>query len=71
MINLSFDEFMSAEFALYENNPVIRNPINSFVVADPSVLTPDLTPDGKWHLFCHTFYGVYHYESADGISFKP
>ncbi len=70
MLNLTFDEFLKADFSLYENNPIIHNPANSFVVADPSVLTPDISHDGKWHLFCHTFFGVYRYESEDGISFS-
>lgn len=70
MINLTFENFMKAEFKLYENNPIIHNPMYSPVIADPSVLTPEISHDGKWHLFCHTFLGVHHYESADGISFK-
>lgn len=70
MQNLSFSDFMNAEFRLYENNPVLKNPPSSFVVADPSVLTPETSHDGKWHLFCHTFFGVYRYESEDGISFE-
>ena len=70
MINLTLEEFLSTDFKLYENNPVIHNPINSPVIADPSVLTPEISLDGKWHLFCHTFLGVYRYESSDGISFK-
>lgn len=70
MINLTFKEFCNAQFSLYENNPVIRNPINSFVIADPSVLTPAESHNGKWQLFCHTFFGIYRYESNDGISFE-
>jgi beta-xylosidase len=70
MKNLTFADINGADFRLYENNPVIHNPIYSNVAADPSVLTPDCTHDGKWHLFCHTMIGVYHYESNDGISFK-
>lgn len=70
MINLTFDEFLKADFSLYEGNPIIHNPPSSFVVADPSVLTPENSHDGKWHLFCHTFFGVYRYDSDDGISFK-
>lgn len=70
MHNLSFKDINNANFRLYENNPVIHNPKSSFVIADPSVLTPDMSHDGKWHLFCHTFFGVYQYDSDDGISFK-
>lgn len=69
MTNLSFNQINNAQFTLYENNPVIHAPAESFVIADPSVLTPDMCHDKKWHLFCHTFFGVYHYESNDGISF--
>lgn len=70
MVSVSFDEFLNVDFELFENNPVIKNPLNSFVIADPSVLTPEFSHDNKWHLFCHTFFGVYHYLSNDGISFK-
>ena len=70
MKNLTFADINGANFKLYENNPVIRYPMFSNVVADPSVITPDISHDGKWHLFCHTMYGVYRYESNDGISFK-
>lgn len=67
--NLCFDDINNAEFKLYEGNPIIHNPPSSFVIADPSVLTPDESHDGKWHLFCHTFFGVFHYDGTDGINF--
>lgn len=70
MKNITFDEFNDLNFSLYKGNPIIKNPFGSFVVADPSVLTPDNSHDGKWHLFAHTFYGVYRYDSDDGIYFK-
>lgn len=70
MNNLTFEQFNNADFKLFDGNPIIKNPLNSFVIADPSVLTPDISHDGKWHLFCHTFFGVYRYESVDGINFK-
>ncbi len=70
MNKISFDEFVNLDFKLYKNNPIIKNPWNSFVIADPSVLTPDCSHDNRWYLFCHTFFGVYHYVSDDGINFK-
>ena len=70
MNTLSFNDINNAEFTLYEGNPIIRNPLSSFVVADPSVLTPEMSHDKKWHLFCHTFLGVYMYDSEDGITFE-
>lgn len=70
MENLCFNDFDSLEFKLYKANPIIKNPLSSFVIADPSVLTPEFSHDGKFHLFCHTFFGVYMYDSSDGIHFK-
>lgn len=70
MNNITFEQFNNAHFKLFSGNPVLTNPLNSFVIADPSVLTPDISHDGKYHLFCHTFFGVYRYESTDGINFK-
>lgn len=70
MHNITFEQFNEACFTLYKNNPIIHNPPSSFVIADPSVLTPDISHDKKWHLFCHTFFGVHHYVSDDGINFK-
>lgn len=70
MIDLTFEQFNSLEFKLYDGNPIIRNPWNSFVIADPSVVAEDASPDGKIHLFAHGFFGVYRYISDDGISFN-
>lgn len=70
MLNLTFEDIMNADFKLYEGNPIIKNPPSSFVIADPSVLTPEESHDGKWHLFCHTFFGVFRYTGEDGISFR-
>ena len=69
MQNLTFDDINNAEFTFYENNPVIRYFGGSFTAADPSVLTPRESLDGKWHLFCHTFFGVYRFDSEDGVRF--
>ena len=70
MENITFEQFESLNFSFYSGNPVLKYTLPSMVVADPSILTPDKTPDKKWHLFAHTFFGVYHYVSEDGISFS-
>lgn len=70
MKNLSFSDIESAGFSFFKANPVLKYSLPSLVVADPSILTPDKTPDKKWHLFAHTFFGVYHYASDDGNSFR-
>lgn len=69
MVNLTFENINNAEFSLFSVNPVLKHPLNSFVVADPSIITPDKAKDKRWHLFAHTFFGIFHYISDDGISF--
>lgn len=69
MLNITFEQLKNAEFVLYENNPVLK-PFDSFVVADPSLLTPNEAPDGRWHLFFHTNLGLYHSDSPDSTSFR-
>lgn len=70
MENLTLAQFRNIDFKLYEKNPVLKPPKGSFVVADPSLLTPDIAHDNKWHMFYHTTFGVYHSVSDDGISFS-
>ena len=68
MRELMFSTLLNAEFRLYGGNPIIRRHGFSTVVADPFVLTPDLTPDVRSKLFAHTLEGVFLYGSADGLS---
>lgn len=67
--DIPVSSLINADFRLYGGGPVIR-PFDSPIAADPSLLTPDDSPDGKWHMFFHTLLGVYHFVSADGISFS-
>lgn len=70
MNNLTVNQLKAAEFKLYKNNPVIEPFDGSFIVADPSLLTPDKSHDKKWHMFFHTNLGVYHFICDDGITFS-
>ena len=70
MIDLSFNDFCSAEFSLFGKNPIIKNFGGSLTAADPSVITPENSHDGLWHLFCHTFFGVYHFSGKNGVDFS-
>ncbi len=54
----------------HPKNPLIQPPFPSPVIADPSVLTPDESPDRKWHLFAHSIFGVHQYLSDDGIRWQ-
>ena len=70
MKNLSVNQIIGADFKINGHSPVLKPFNGSFVVADPSLLTPDNSHDGKWHLFCHTTFGIHHFISDDGIDFK-
>lgn len=69
MHDLTFEALYNADFRLYDGNPVLRSSALTRVVADPFVLTPDASPDGRWKLFAHTLTGIFIFDSADGISF--
>jgi len=38
------------------------------IVGDPTVVAPEASPDGRWHLFAWTFAAIVHYASADGVA---
>ncbi|MBQ7956427.1 MAG: glycosyl hydrolase family 43 [Clostridia bacterium] len=70
MENLTIQQLLDAQFFVSKHSPVLKPFDGSFIVADPSLLTPDKCHDKKWHMFFHTNFGVYHAESTDGIDFS-
>jgi beta-xylosidase len=50
--------------------PLLVPPAYTPLLADPTFLSPDQTPDNKWHLWAHTIFGITHYISVDGIQWK-
>lgn len=54
----------------YSSGPLIEPPFPDWILADPSILTSEESPDGLWHLFAHGIFGLYHYTSVNGISWK-
>lgn len=70
MKNLTVNQIINADFGISKSSPVLKPFGGAFVVADPSLLTPDVAHDGKWHMFLHTTFGVYHFTSDDGIDFR-
>lgn len=70
MKNLSVKQIIEADFRISKESPLIKPFDGSFIVADPSVLTPTDCHDNKWHMFLHTNLGVYQFISDDGIRFK-
>ncbi len=70
MHTLTTSQIINADFTVSANSPVLKPFDGSVLVADPSLLTPENSHDGKYHLFFHTNLGVYHFVSEDGIGFK-
>lgn len=50
--------------------PLIAPPFFSPIIADPAVVPPTQSPDGRWHLFAHSALGIHHHESADGLHWE-
>lgn len=49
---------------------LIGHPALSPVLADPTFCFPGSSPDGLWHLFAHSVWGIQHYTSQDGIGWQ-
>lgn len=61
-------DFQTLRWIDHPDNPLIGPSAPDWMIADPSVLTPDLTPDGRWHLFANAIIqGIQHFVSDDGI----
>lgn len=72
MKNLTLNQIINADFRVSKSSPVLKPWGGSIVVADPSLLTPETSHDGRWHMFFHTTFAVCRCESDDGIHFdKP
>ncbi|MFH2131159.1 MAG: glycosyl hydrolase family 43 [bacterium] len=63
-------DIKNLRWQLHEKNPLIHPPGLSPVIADPSVIVPEDSPDGRWHLFAHAIFGIYHYVSSDGVQWS-
>lgn len=59
-----------ATWCLDARNPLVRPPFPSPILADPTFLPPAETPDGRWHLFAHSLFGIHHHVSSDGIAWR-
>lgn len=72
MQNLTVKQIVDANFKVSSESPILKPFHGSLVVADPSLLTPENSHDGKWHMFFHTTFGIFQSESDNGIDFgKP
>ncbi|RJO65071.1 MAG: glycosyl hydrolase family 43 [Myxococcales bacterium] len=52
----------------HPENPLIEPSKPDWMIADPSVVTPADSPDGRWHLFANgIILGIQHFASDDGV----
>jgi hypothetical protein len=52
------------------DEPLIQPPALSPIIADPSFLFPEETPDSRWELYAHSAWGLHRYRSADGLAWE-
>ena len=69
MKDLTIQQLINMVFQV-NKEPILAPFGFSFVVADPSLLTPSEAIDGRFHMFFHCTTGVYHFASDDGIHFE-
>ena len=67
---MTTDDFVRLRWRVTHPDPVIRAPALSPVVADPTFLLPQETPDGRWHLIAHSIWGLHEHTSVDGIAWS-
>ncbi|MDD3904442.1 MAG: hypothetical protein WC136_07045 [Sphaerochaeta sp.] len=67
----TISSFAKISWYPFSDEPVIRSLWYMPRLCDPFFLFPDQSPDGKWHLFGHTWIGIEHFISENGISWEP
>ncbi|HKL58678.1 MAG TPA: hypothetical protein VJ863_02185 [Sphaerochaeta sp.] len=68
---LSIAAFTRTSWFPFSDKPVIQSQWYMPRLCDPFFLFPEESPDGKWHLFGHTWLGIEHFISENGISWEP
>ena len=68
--SVTVDDFASLAWRTTREAPVIGPPAGSPILADPTFLLPHDTPDGRWHLFAHSIWGLHHFSAIDGIQWS-
>ena len=64
-------DFTRIAWRVTHPEPVVLPPRTSPIIADPTFLLPAETPDGRWHLFAHSIWGVHHFTADDGVQWRP
>lgn len=67
---MKIEEIKSLRWKDYSEDYLIGHPALSPVLADPTFTFPEVSPDGRWHLFAHSVWGIHHFTSQDGVHWK-
>ncbi|ASP41793.1 glycosyl hydrolase family 43 [Leptospira interrogans] len=67
---MKISDFKKINWKLYPQNPILKSPCFTPLIADPSLILNTESPDGKFHLFCHTLFGIHRYESNNGFKWN-
>jgi predicted GH43/DUF377 family glycosyl hydrolase len=67
---VKIEDIKSIRWRDYSDGYLIGHPALSPVLADPTFTFPDNSPDGRWHLFAHSVWGIHHFTSQDGVEWK-
>ncbi|EMN54701.1 hypothetical protein LEP1GSC089_1979 [Leptospira interrogans serovar Autumnalis str. LP101] len=67
---MKISDFKKIKWKLYPQNPILKSPCFTPLIADPSLILNTESPDGKFHLFCHTLFGIHRYESNNGFKWN-
>lgn len=67
---MKVEDIESIKWSDYSDGYIIDHPPLSPILADPTFIFPEQAPDGKWHLFAHSVWGIHHFVSGDGARWK-
>jgi hypothetical protein len=65
---MKIEEINTIRWSDYSQSYLIDHPLLSPVLADPTFIFPESSPDKLWHLFAHSVWGIQHFISKDGIN---
>jgi hypothetical protein len=65
------EQILEASWYPFSDEPVIPDVWYVPRLSSPTFLFPEESPDGKWHLFAHSWLGIQHYTSDSGIRWDP
>jgi len=66
---MTISDFLALRWGDIEG-PLIEPPRFSPIIADPSFLFPEESPEGTWELFAHSAWGIHRYSSPDGLAWR-